>query len=207
MGAGSTVLSIFKNNSIQNIISVPFGGNAITNDLKNAFSLTFDQAEKLKLNYAETLLDEVSTEELIELNNIAKNNTIKIYKYDIVQIISSRVKEIIKIMSSELLKQKISLNSKMYDIHMVGGCAKIKHICQLVTSSLGGHCQLATLSNKYKFLDIDPRFYQSLGSVVNVKLEEEENIRFDNSQHSKKSISQGGFFKSLIYKTKKFLVD
>ena len=206
MGGGSTEISIFKNNSIQNVVSIPFGGNSITNDLKVAFGLTFEQAEKLKLKYGEALLRDIPKDEVIDVVNANKSNSFKIYKYDIVQVINARILEILKMASNELLKQKIVGLSQL-DLHLIGGCAKIKNICQLIGNTFGGHCRIANLNGNYKFLEIDSRFFHCLGAVVATNKEREEESKFENVQFSKNSIGKGGFFKNIITKTKKFLID
>lgn len=204
MGGGSTVFSIFKNNSIQNIISIPFGGNSITNDLKYAFGFTFEQAERLKLKYGDVSCENIAKDEVIEVTNANKSNSFKIYKYDIAQIINARLREILQIAERELAKQKISLNH--FEVHLTGGCVKLKNICQLIGNTFGCHCRIAGLNN-YRFLEIDSKFYQSLGAVVEANKNQKSEDKFNDSQYSKNLTSKGGFFKNILAKTKKFLID
>ncbi len=206
MGAGSTVLSVFKNNAIQNVVSIPFGGNSITNDLKNAFGLSFEQAEKIKMTHADVFPENISQDEIVEVPNLSRNNTIKIYKYDIAQVIAARVKEIFKILSNEFTKQQIFINWKSHDMHFVGGCAKIPNITALAEEMFGTRCFTGTLNARYKFLNLDPTFFPALGCIVRDDEDTDEN-RYENPVHQKKNISQGSFLKNMFVKAKKFLVD
>ena len=206
MGGGTTVLSIFKNNAIQNIISIPFGGNSITNDIKTAFGITLEQAERLKIKFGNVLLDEVSKEEVIDVQS-TNGNTFQIFKYDICQVVRARVLEIFELMNKELVKQKISLNSNRYRLNLTGGCAKLKNICNLVSEIFSCRCSIANLNSQYENLDVDYKFYQSFGAAL--MFEKKENIidKVDISPNFSKNKSSEGFFRKIILKTKNFLVD
>lgn len=206
MGAGTTVFSIFKNNAVQNIISVPFGGNAITNDIKTAFGISFEQAERLKLKFSNVLLEDVSKDETINVSSANGNNVFPVYKYDICQVIRARVQEILDLIKNKVVKQKMSLMSNRCRLNLVGGGSNIKNICKIVDEVFGCHCSIAKLNSQYENLEIDPKFFQCLGTVCfeNTNI---DNSKKETSQNFSKSKINEGIFSRIMSNVKNFFID
>ena len=206
MGAGSTVCSVFKNNALQNIISVPFGGNSITNDIKVAFGISFEQAEKLKIKFGNVLLDEISKEETLNVTSASGNTVSSIYKYDICQIIKARVQEILELIKKKGLKQKVYLIPNRCNVSLVGGCANIKNICRIVDEVFSCHCSVARLNEKCDSLELDHKFFQSLGTIFFTNIEVDNSKKDVSQNFSKSKINESGVSK-ILSSIKRFFVD
>jgi len=57
VGGGTTDVVIVKNGTVEGMQSFAFGGDAFTRGLKRGLGLTWDRAEKMKLDYANSKLD------------------------------------------------------------------------------------------------------------------------------------------------------
>lgn len=57
IGGGTTDITIFKDNIIRHTAVIPFGGNIITEDIKEGCTVLADQAEKLKVKFGVALAD------------------------------------------------------------------------------------------------------------------------------------------------------
>ncbi len=206
MGAGATVLSVFKNNALQNIVSIPLGGNAITNDIKAAFGISFEQAERLKIKFGNVLLNEISQDETVNVSSVNGNDVSSIYKYDICQVIKARVQEILDLVKKKALKQKVSFTPNRCNVHLVGGCANIKNICNVVNETFSCHCFIARIKDEYENLELDHKFFQSLGTVFFKNVETESIKKEVSLNFSKSKINEGGLNK-ILSSLKRFFVD
>lgn len=66
IGGGTTDLIVIKNGGVEGIQSFAFGGDAFTSNLKNVLGGSLEKAEKIKIDYANGLLDKRSTKKITE---------------------------------------------------------------------------------------------------------------------------------------------
>ena len=59
IGGGTTDITIFKDGIIRHTAVIPFGGNIITEDIKEGCTVLTDQAEKLKTKFGSALSEEL----------------------------------------------------------------------------------------------------------------------------------------------------
>jgi cell division protein FtsA len=129
IGGGTTDVAIVHENKIRHTAVIPFGGNVITNDIKNGCQILQRQAEALKVRYGSAIPPENSTLESISIprpHGVAKEITV----YTLSKIIEARLKEII--MSVKLEIDRSGYGDKLLGgIVVTGGGAQMKHITQL----------------------------------------------------------------------------
>ncbi len=89
-GAETTTVTIFKNNLMRYLAVIPLGGNAITKDLAT-LQMEEEEAEKLKLDYANFIPEDVEAEE----KTITLMDGRAVPASQVCDIIESRVEEII----------------------------------------------------------------------------------------------------------------
>ncbi len=89
-GAETTTVTVFKNNLMRYLAVIPLGGNAITKDL-TTLQMEEEEAEKLKLDYANFIPEDVEAEE----KTITLMDGRAIPASQVCDIIESRVEEII----------------------------------------------------------------------------------------------------------------
>jgi len=102
IGADSTSVVVYEEGSLVHSAVLPIGGNSVTNDIAIGMRTSIDTAEKIKIEYGTTQVDEVSDRETIDLGIISKIDTQKISKKHLAEIIQARYHEIFYMVKDEL---------------------------------------------------------------------------------------------------------
>ena len=67
IGGGTTDIAIFKDGIIRHTAVIPFGGNVITNDIKEGCSILEKQAEQLKIKFGSALSTQNKDNEIVSI--------------------------------------------------------------------------------------------------------------------------------------------
>ncbi|MCC5918793.1 MAG: cell division protein FtsA [Cryomorphaceae bacterium] len=134
IGGGTTDVAIFKDNIIRHTAVIPFGGNVITNDIKEGCSIIEKQAEQLKVRFGSAWPGENKENEIVSIPGLRGREGKEISLKKLSQIIHSRVVEIIDQVFMEIKNYGYNEPSKklIAGIVLTGGGAQLKHIRQLV---------------------------------------------------------------------------
>ena len=134
IGGGTTDLAIFKDDIIRHTAVIPFGGNVITNDVKEACVISEKQAEVLKIRYGSAWPGENKNNEIISIPGLRGRPSKDITVKNLSKIINSRVLEIIKLVHQEILNYGVEEKKKQLiaGIVITGGGAELKHLKQVV---------------------------------------------------------------------------
>lgn len=173
IGGGTTDLAIFKNDIIRHTAVIPFGGNAITDDIKEGCSIVERQAEILKVKFGSAWPGENKDTEIVSIPGIRGREPKEISLKNLSKIINARVIEIIeqafeeiKAYGHEEPKKKL-----IAGIVLTGGGAQLKHIKQLVEYITGMDTRLG-FPNEHLAGDSDeeissPQYATAVGLVMN----------------------------------------
>lgn len=134
IGGGTTDIAVFKNNMIRHTSVIPFGGNVITDDIKDGCSIVEKHAELLKEKFGSAWPGENKENEIISIPGITKDSEPReISMKKLSQIIHARVTEILEQSYQELRHYGCEDRKKQLiaGIVMTGGGSKLKHIRQL----------------------------------------------------------------------------
>ncbi len=134
IGGGTTDLAIFKDGIIRHTAVIPFGGNIITEDIKDGCSIIEKQAELLKIKFGSAWPGENKDNEIVSIpglrgrepKEISLKNLSKIIHYRAVEIIEQVFLEIKNYGHEEKRKKLIA------GIVLTGGGAQLNHLKQLV---------------------------------------------------------------------------
>jgi len=74
IGGGTTDVAIFKNGIIKHTAVIPFGGNVITEDIKEGCSIIYKDAELLKIKFGSALPSENKDSEIVSIVIILIDN-------------------------------------------------------------------------------------------------------------------------------------
>ncbi len=134
IGGGTTDVAIFKDNIIRHTAVIPFGGNVITNDIKEGCAIIEKQAEQLKVRFGSAWPGENKENEIVSIPGIRGREGKEISLKRLSQIIHSRVVEIIEQVYMEIKNYGHTEPTKklIAGIVLTGGGAQLKHIRQLV---------------------------------------------------------------------------
>ncbi|PCH76445.1 MAG: cell division protein FtsA [Flavobacteriaceae bacterium] len=134
IGGGTTDLAIFKNGIIRHTAVVPFGGNVITEDIKEGCSIIEKQAELLKTKFGSAWPGENKDNEIVSIPGLRGRDPKEITLKNLSKIIHARVVEIIEQVFSEIKGYGYDEPKKklIAGIVLTGGGSQLKHIKQLV---------------------------------------------------------------------------
>ena len=136
IGGGTTDIAIFFDSIIRHTAVIPFGGNVVTEDIRQGCGIMRDQAELLKTKFGSALAAENKENEVVCIPGLRGRDPKEISLRTLAEIIQSRMDEILEhvyfeIKNSGLEKQLIA------GIVLTGGGAQLKHLKQLVEYSTG----------------------------------------------------------------------
>ena len=96
IGGGTTDLAIFKDGIIRHTSVIPFGGNVITEDIKEGCSIIEKQAELLKIKFGSAWPGENKDNEIVSIPGLRGRDPKEISLKKLSKIIHSRVVDIIE---------------------------------------------------------------------------------------------------------------
>jgi cell division protein FtsA len=131
IGGGTTDIAIFQDGVIRHTAVIPFGGNVITDDIKEGCTIIRNQAELLKIKFGSALASENQENEIVSIPGLRGREPKEISVKNLAHIIQARMEEIFEhvyyeIKSSGFEKKLIA------GIVITGGGAQLRHIVQLV---------------------------------------------------------------------------
>ena len=134
IGGGTTDLAIFKNGIIKHTAVIPFGGNVITEDIKEGCSIIEKQAELLKTKFGSAWPGENKDNEIVSIPGLRGREPKEITLKNLSKIIHARVVEIIEQVFLEIKNYGHEEPKKklIAGIVLTGGGAQLKHLKQLV---------------------------------------------------------------------------
>ena len=212
IGGGTTDIAIYTDNTIRHTAVIPFGGNVVTDDIREGCSILHRHAEKLKINYGSALSDLSSENKVVAVPGISGREPKEISFKTLSDIIQARMEEIIDTIDFEIQ------NSGHYDsigagIALTGGGAMLRHLSQLIKFKTGLDVKLS-YPKKYIYSDIEtkinkPMYSTSVGLVLkgyeykeilrekNIEINQEIPDDDDNqTEVPDKKKKQGGLFKN-----------
>jgi cell division protein FtsA len=136
IGGGTTDIAIFFDNIIRHTAVIPFGGNVVTEDIRQGCGIMRDQAELLKTKFGSALAAENKDNEVVCIPGLRGREPKEISLRTLAEIIQSRMEEILEhvyfeIKNSGMEKQLIA------GIVLTGGGSQLKHLKHLVELMTG----------------------------------------------------------------------
>ncbi|MET6991563.1 cell division protein FtsA [Sediminicola arcticus] len=134
IGGGTTDLAIFKDGIIRHTAVIPFGGNVITEDIKEGCSIIEKQAELLKIKFGSAWPGENKDNEIVSIPGLRGREPKEITLKNLSKIIHARVVEIIEQVYVEIQNYGHEDQKKklIAGIVLTGGGSQLKHLKQLV---------------------------------------------------------------------------
>ncbi len=134
IGGGTTDLAVFKDGIIRHTAVIPFGGNVVTEDIKEGCSIIEKQAELLKIKFGSAWPGENKDNEIVSIPGLRGREPKEITLKNLSKIIHARVVEIIEQVYVEIKNYGHEEQKKklIAGIVLTGGGAQLKHLKQLV---------------------------------------------------------------------------
>ena len=134
IGGGTTDLAIFKDGIIRHTSVIPFGGNVVTDDIKEGCSIIQKQAELLKVKFGSAWPGENKETEIVSIPGLRGHEPKEISLKTLSKIINTRIVEIIEQVFLEIKNYGHDEQKKklIAGIVITGGGSQLKHLKQLV---------------------------------------------------------------------------
>ena len=184
IGGGTTDLAIFKDGIIRHTAVIPFGGNVVTEDIKEGCSIIEKQAELLKIKFGSAWPGENKETEIVSIPGLRGRDPKEISLKTLSKIINARIVEIIEQVFLEIKNYGHNEQKKklIAGIVLTGGGSQLKHLKQLVEYITGMDTRVGFpsehLAGDTQEAVSSPLFATSVGllmsSLEDTKLEEEE---------------------------------
>ncbi len=204
IGGGTTDIAVFYDDIIRHTAVIPFGGNVVTNDIKEGCSILGRQAELLKIQFGSALGDLANEEKVVTIPGISGREPKEIAFRSLAYIIQSRMEEILDAVLYEIENSGV-MDKLSAGIVLTGGGALLRHLPQLVKFKTGLDVRVG-YPNEYLAADIleevnQPMYSTSIGLLLKgfedlvknakpvepVKEEIEEEIETETDQEGQKN--------------------
>lgn len=173
IGGGTTDLAIFKDGIIRHTAVIPFGGNVITEDIKEGCSIIEKQAELLKIKFGSAWPGENKDNEIVSIPGLRGREPKEITLKNLSKIIHARVVEIIEQAYLEIKNYGHEEQKKklIAGIVLTGGGAQLNHLKQLVEYITGMDTRIG-FPNEHLAHDNEneltsPQYATAVGLVMN----------------------------------------
>jgi cell division protein FtsA len=136
IGGGTTDVAIFQDGIIRHTAVIPFGGNVITEDIKEGCSIIKSQAELLKVKFGSALANQMKSNEIVSIPGLRGREPKEISVKNLAGIIQARMEEIIECVAYEIKNSGFE-KKLIAGIVVTGGGSQLKHISQLIEFHTG----------------------------------------------------------------------
>jgi cell division protein FtsA len=206
IGGGTTDVAIFQDDIIRHTAVIPFGGNIITEDIKEGCSIIKTQAELLKIKFGSALASENQENEIVSIPGLRGRPHKEISVKNLSHIIQARMEEIIEHVYYEIKNSGFE-KKLIAGIVVTGGGSQLKHITQLIEYVTGMDARLGYPNEhlaKSSEEVTSPMYATGVGLVMRGL---EENDRHPEAQspvvtHTRKT--KGGWFDQIFSKSKEW---
>ncbi len=174
IGSATTGIAVFEEGNLLHTNVLPIGSAHITNDLAIGLRTSIKTAEKIKVEYATCLAENVRQRDNIDLSEIdpEEQKRTMVSKYEISKITQARVEEIFNMVGKELKKIE-RFGMLPAGVVLSGGGSKLNGIVELVKKEL----QLPVFLAKTKKVNtvVEQIYDLSYSNVLGLILWEDKN--------------------------------
>ena len=209
IGGGTTDVAIFQDGIIRHTAVIPFGGNVITEDIREGCSIIKNQAELLKIKFGSALASENQDNEIVSIPGLRGREPKEISLKNLAHIIQARMEEIIEqvyfeIKSSGFEKKLIA------GIVVTGGGSQLKHIRQLMEFITGMDTRIGYPTEHIasgKAEDVKSPVYATTVGLVLLGLRRFEHDQKSIAKTKQPTRSKGSFFDKIFRSGKEWFDD
>jgi len=215
IGGGTTDIAIFQDGLIRHTAVIPFGGNIITQDIKEGCKIMQKPAEALKIGYGCALATEAKDNEVVCIPGLRGRQPKEITMKNLASIIQARMEEIIDLVYYEI-KNSGYQKKLIGGIVVTGGGAQLKHLPQLFEFMTGMDTRIGYpnehLANTNNLTELaSPIYATGIGLVMKGFETAKESVTMSEKEETVRGHSdpekRGGFFSRILQKTTESVKD
>jgi cell division protein FtsA len=141
IGGGTTDIAIFQDGIIRHTAVIPFGGNVLTEDIRQGCLIMKKQAEQLKQRFGSAISTEMKDNEIVCIPGLQGRNAREISLKNLAAIIEARMTEIIEHVHFEIRNSGFS-DQLIGGVVLTGGGSQLRHVTQLFQFVTGLDCRV-----------------------------------------------------------------
>lgn len=191
IGGGTTDIAIIKDDIVRHTCVIPFGGEAITEDLKNGLSLLKDEAEICKINYGNAIPADVNPNDVIAFQAMKNCPSREFSLKAISEIISARLTEILETVNYEINLSQVA-TPLIGGIVLTGGGSLIKNTTQLASYITGMTARIGSpnhlLSHDTPSILLSPQYSTVIGLLLNAVENDYNTLKLNNKISDSKTV-------------------
>ncbi len=199
VGAGCTSVAVFEEGTILHSVTIPVGGESVTNDIAIGLRTSIDTAEKIKIEFGSVLPEEIAEREMIDLSSVSKVDTQTVSKRYMAEIMQARYYEIFNLVKEEL--SRVGRSGMLpAGALLTGAAVKAPGVLDLARDVLGLPVQMGfpvDIGGVIEKVD-DPSYATALGILVWGMREGGQSSRIGSLQFGRTAQQVGNWFKSLL---------
>jgi cell division protein FtsA len=200
IGAGCTSVAVFEEGTILYSVSLPIGGESVTNDIAIGLRTSIDTAEKIKIEFGSVLPQEIAEREMIDLSSVSKVDTQTVSKRYMAEIMQARYFEIFSLVKREL--ERIGRSGMLpAGALLTGAASKAPGVLDLARDVLGLPVQMGfpvDIGGVIEKVD-DPAYATALGTLIWGMREGGSSSGLAGAVHVKRAVQRvGSWFRSLL---------
>ncbi len=165
IGCGTTKMAVYHENRLVHTAAIPFGGDVVTNDIKEGCSILLKHAEQLKVKYGQALGDFADDQKVVTIPGHNGWEPKEISFRSLAFIIQARIEEIVDSVNFQIQKAGVD-NLVGAGIVLTGGTSNLENIVALVKYRTGLDVRKANLVLGFNERNKDFQqsdFYTALG--------------------------------------------
>jgi len=143
MGGGTTDLLIIQDNIVRHTAVIPFGGNSITEDLRQGCGVSLRNAEQMKIQYGSCYSDRAPENKTVIIPGLGGRDSREVSFKVIAGIIEARVEEIVDAIMYEI--ENSGFQDRLHaGIVITGGASQLKDLRDYISFRTGYDARIAS---------------------------------------------------------------
>ena len=169
IGGGTTDIAIFQDKIIRHSAVIPFGGDIVTEDVKEGCTIIKKHAEELKIKFGSALASENRDDEVVAIPGLRGRPPKEITLKNLASITQARMEEIVEQIFFEIKNSGFE-KKLIAGIVLTGGGASLKHVDQLTEFTTGMATRIG-YPNEHLAVDVtdemaSPMYATGVGLVI-----------------------------------------
>src|SRR5690348_15194076 len=195
IGGGTTDLAVFYEGILKHTAVIPYGGENITNDIKNGLGVLKTQGEQMKVQFGYALADEAKNNAFITIPGLRGQHPKEISVKNLAHIIQARMQEILDFVVYHL--KQVGLDNKLLNggIILTGGGSQLKHLIQLTEYVTGINARIGYPNEHLASGHIEeltrPMYATCIGLILKGYNDYENNQKIFEEQFKKFEVPEG----------------
>jgi cell division protein FtsA len=190
IGGGNTKMTTYIDGKLINMAVIPFGGEVITKDIKETFTILLKKAERLKIEYGQAIGDFAEEEKVVSIPGSEGWEKKEISFKSLAYIIQARLEEIIDSVYQEIEKSE-QARLTFQGIVLTGGTSKMLNLLQLVKYRTGMDARLGFLQVTLADTpDLDKNSFMGALGLLKLNLQNPDQVPAARQERKKREINR-----------------